>query len=267
MRVARIALCIVLIFPNLLPAAPRIHRSPQQASAIATSTLQQSLAALASNIALTDVTLTGSVHRVVGSDDQSGSTTLKALSSGAARADLSFSSGTMSEICNFASSEPAGWWSGPDGVLHAIPNHNLLAEPAWFFPAFAVSHRISTAYSVTDLGPTNYNGQQVERISTFQSLSIQSSTRRASLQHLSQVDFYIDAGTQLPAAISFNIHPDNDAILDIPVEIRFSDYRSVSGAQVPFHIQKIVNGSLFLDIQIQNVSTNSGLSAASFTSL
>jgi hypothetical protein len=209
----------------------------------------------------------GSVRRIVGSDDQSGSTTLKAISSGAARADLSFSSGTISEICTFSSSEPAGTWSGSDGVLHTIPYHNLLSEPAWFFPTFAISRRISPGYLVTDLGPAAHNGQQVEHISTSQNLSIQSSARIASFQHLSQVDFYIDSSSLLPAAITFNIHPDNDAQLDIPVEIRFSDYRSVSGAQVPFHIQKIVNGSLFLDIQIQNATINSGLSATSFTSL
>ncbi len=69
--------------------------------------------------------------------------------------------------------------------------------------------------------------------------------------HLTQVDFFLDSTTLLPAAITFNIHPDNNALLDLPVEIRFSDYRvvspsgvvaglqtgAVSSPQIPFHIQ------------------------------
>jgi hypothetical protein len=270
MRVARIALSFALILPGPLPAASSLHRTPQQTTATspsATITLQQSLAALAPNLALNDVTLSGSVHRSVGSDDQSGSAILKALSSGAARADLSFSSGTISEIYNSSSSELTGAWSSPDGTLHAIPFHNLLSEPAWFFPTFAISRRLSTGYVVTDLGSASFSDQQVEHISTLQSAALKSSARQASFQHLSQVDFYLDSASLLPVAISFNTHPDNDASLDIPVEIRFSDYRAVSGVQIPFHIQKIVNGSLFLEIQIQNATTNSGLSAASFSSL
>ncbi len=63
---------------------------------------------------------------------------------------------------------------------------------------------------------------------------------RDLLQHLSQVEIYLDSGTLLPVALAFNIHPDNDAGLDIPLEMRFSDYRYVSGAQVAFHIQRRV---------------------------
>lgn len=69
----------------------------------------------------------------------------------------------------------------------------------------------------------------------------------------------------LPAAITYNIHPDNNALLDIPVEIDFSDYRLVSGVQIPFHIQKCLNNSLLLDFQVQNAAINSGLSASEFT--
>lgn len=79
------------------------------------------------------------------------------------------------------------------------------------------------------------------------------------------MDFFLDPATLLPLAISFNTHPDDNALRDIPVEIRFSDYRLVNGVQVPFHIQKFLNGSLSLDVQVQNVVINSGLSANEFT--
>lgn len=97
----------------------------QNASPPALSYLQRSLSQLEGNASISDVTLTGSVRRVAGSDDESGTATFKALLSGAARADLSLSSGIVSEIYNSSGPEPSGAWSGPDRTLHAIAFHNL----------------------------------------------------------------------------------------------------------------------------------------------
>jgi len=48
------------------------------------------------------------------------------------------------------------------------------------------------------------------------------------------------------------------------VEIVFSNYHQVNGVQVPFHVQKYLNNSLSLDLQIQLVVLNSGISATTF---
>lgn len=258
MRVVSLLVSVLLSFS---PYSQQTAVTSQQGSVF----LQKALTTLAPNLSLTDVTLTGSVRRIAGSDDQSGTATLKALSSGAARADLSFTSGTRSEVVNSSSSALAGTWSGPDGVPHPIPYHNLLAEPAWFFPAFAISHRLSTGYVTTDLGVEGHDGEQVEHISVSRTSLPQLPNGSPEFQHLSQIDFYLDLNTFLPAAITFNIHPDDNALLNIPVEIRFADYRSVSGIQVPFHIQKFLNNSLAIDFEAQNASVNSGLSASEFT--
>jgi hypothetical protein len=264
-RLSSLFFSSVLVIPNAVPA-PRIGQYSQQATAVSAVTLQAALAALSPNVAISDVTLTGSVRRIAGSDDESGTATLKALSTGSARVDLSLSSGPSSELQNVSAAQPSGNWSGPDGVAHPIPFHNLLSEPAWFFPAFAISRRLSTGYVVTDLGSETHNGRQVEHISVSQNPPYPfPATSGPSFQHLTQLDFYLDSVTFLPDAITYNIHSDNNALLDIPVEINFSDYRSVSGAQVPFHIQKFLNNSLFLDLQVQNVAINSGLSASGFT--
>ena len=77
------------------------------------------------------------------------------------------------------------------------------------------------------------------------------------------MDLYLDPSTS-PGSAAFNIHPDNNALLDISIEIRFSSYQSVNGVQVPFHVQKYLNGGLILDFQFSNAILNSGLTAASF---
>jgi hypothetical protein len=262
-RLSSLFFSFILITPNAIPA-PRIGHHTQQATAVSAVTLHGALAALSPNIAISDVTLTGSVRRIAGSDDESGSATLKALSTGSARADLSLSSGPSSELQNVSAAQPSGNWSGPDGVAHPIPFHNLLSEPAWFFPAFAISRRLSTGYVVTDVGPETRNGRQVEHISVSLNTPSQFFAGPPTFQHLTQLDFYLDSVTFLPEAISFNIHPDNNALLDIPVEIDFTDYRPVSGVQIPFHIQKFLNNSLLLDFQVQSAAINSGLSASEF---
>jgi len=169
-------------------------------------------------------------------------------------------------VCSISATTPTGAWSGPDRLSHAIAYHNLLAEPAWFFPAFAIARRLSSSgYIATYIGHETHNGQAVEHVSVSQTSSSHSPSGVILFQHLTQVEFFLDATTLLPAAIDFNIHPDNDAGLDIPIEIRFSDFRAVSGAQVPFHVQKFLNNSLTLDFQAQSVALNSGLTAGSFS--
>jgi hypothetical protein len=79
------------------------------------------------------------------------------------------------------------------------------------------------------------------------------------------VDFYLDPVSLLPLAIAFKVHPDKDMNTEIPTEVRFADYRVVNGARVPFHIQRLLNGSLVLDIVVTSATLNSGLPDSTFS--
>jgi hypothetical protein len=109
------------------------------------------------------------------------------------------------------------------------------------------------------------DGQAVEHVSVSQNPPSQFPPGSLSFQHLTRADFFLDSNTFLPSAITFNVHPDNDAGLDIPIEVRFFDYRAINGAQVPYHVQKYLNNSLTLDFQTQSVIFNSGITAGSFS--
>jgi len=254
-RRASLALCLSLILTA--------SATPQQVASdpLALTLASKAYVVLTGSLVVTDATLTGTARRIAGSDDETGAVTLKAIATGASRMDLSLPSGLRSEVQNASAAPPAGAWSGSDGVSHSIAQHNLLTEPAWFFPTFAIARALSTGYVVTYVGHETWNSVAVEHITLYQ----QFSTSDAILQHLTQRDIYLDSSTLLPVAMTFNIHPDNDASLDIPVEIRFSDYRAVNGAQVPFHIQKYLNNGLILDLQFQSVAFNTGLSASTFS--
>ncbi len=263
MRVPRVVFSIFFAFILTISlAAQQTTTSDPQALSL----LQRSLNTLSGSQSLTDVTLSGAARRIAGSDDETGTAVLKAIASGAGRTDLSLSSGQRSEVCDLSSTTPSGAWSGPDRISHPIAFHNLLSEPAWFFPAFAIARRLSgSGYVATYIGHETRNGQAVEHVSVSQTASAPNTPGMPSFEHLTQLDFFLDSTTLLPAAISFNIHPDNNALLDLPIEVQFGDYRAVNGAQVPYHVQKFLNNTLFLDFQTQTVTLNSGLTSSALS--
>jgi hypothetical protein len=256
---------VLLSLSILLPSAAQqtASTSPQPAQL-----LRSALAALTPTTAASDVTLSGTAHYIAGSDDETGTATLKATATGASRIDLNLSSGPRIEVNDSASQLPTGKWSGTDGVSHDIAFHNLLTEPAWFFPTFLVLRGLSSSGRVvTYVGHETRDGEAVEHLTISQPSTIPAPAGAPDLTHLTQIDLYLDSSTLLPAAMTFNTHPDDNALLDIPIEVRFSDYRSVSGAQVPFHVQRYVNNTLTLDLQFESAVLNSGLPSTTFSTL
>jgi hypothetical protein len=253
-------LSFVLAASLLIPtAAPQTAASQQ-----AVQYLQRALAALSGGTPLNDVTLSGTAHRIAGSDSETGTAALKAVV-GASRMDLNLSLGPRSEVVNRSSATPGGTWSGPDRVSHPISYHNLLLiDPAWFFPAFPISRGALAGYIASYVGHETRDGQAVEHLTISQTSAARSPRGAAQIAHLSQMDFFLDSTTFLPVAATFNIHPDDNASLDVPIEVRFSDYHAVNGAQVPFHVQKFLNNGLVLDLQFATAAVNTGLAASQF---
>lgn len=260
MSFPRAPLALFLSLILTASATPQQVSSDPQALTLASN----AYAVLTGSLAVTDATFTGTARRIAGSDDETGTVTLKAIATGASRMDLSLPSGQRSEVWNASGTLPVGIWSGPDGISHSIAQHNLMTEPAWFFSTFAIARALSTGYVAKYIGHETWNSVAVEHITLYQQSSTPAKTA-ALLKHLSQMDIYLDFSTLLPLAMTFNIHPDNDAGLDIPAEIRFSDYRAVNGTQVAFHVQKYLNNGLVLDLQFQSVTLNAGLSASIFS--
>jgi hypothetical protein len=260
MRSSRfVFLVILLTFAKSALAQQATASAPQ-----GTALLQQSLTALSGARSITDVTLSGTARRIAGSDDESGTVVVKALAGTGTRIDLTLPSGSRSEIRNTSAVPVAGLWSGPDGVPHAISRHNLYVDPAWF-PAFTLASLLSVPNAImTYIGPETHDINAVQHVSVSQPAPFPTPPGGVSVEHLTQVDFFLDSTTVLPSAVTFNTHPDKNPNVDIAIEIQFSDYRMVSGVQVPFHVKKFINNSLAFDLQFGNAVFNSGLSATSF---
>src|SRR5207245_10652805 len=111
-----------------------------------------------------------------------------------------------------------------------------------------------------------HNNVAVQHLQLSRVVSGQASdTTAALLQALSTTDLYLDATSFLPVAVNFNVHPDDNAGLNLPVEIQFGNYQLANGVLAPLHVQKLLQGSLLLDVNISAVTINSGIPESEFT--
>jgi hypothetical protein len=211
------------------------------------------------------MTLTGTATRTAGSDVESGTAVLQALGGSYSSMNLSLSNSTRREVRNLSPlSVPQGYWAAPDGSPQPFSLHNCMTDAAWFAPQLSVLSQLSNPSLVV-----SFVGQETRAGATVQHLhfAYQSASPDPTgfFQGLSAEEVYLDAKTFLPVAITFNAHPDNDASVNISIEIDFSAYQSVNGVLVPFQIQKLINNGLVLDLTINSAKINQGLTAADFS--
>jgi hypothetical protein len=49
------------------------------------------------------------------------------------------------------------------------------------------------------------------------------------------------------------------------VEVEFSNYQEVNGVQIPFKVQRLLNGNMLLQVTISRATINTGLQESLFT--
>ena len=186
--------------------------------------MQQSFAAIAPAAVISDVTMTGTVRSIAGSRDESGTITLKAKTGGYSRVEMNL--GSQPRVETFAPDEHGqvrGAWSHAGGSARAVAQHNAMTPPDWFFPAMVVGRLLAAGAPVVTPAATQAMGSGTAiRYSASPALD-QVPGKSRLLQHLGEYDVDLDPETRLPVVLRFNIHPDRNATVDIPVEIRYSD--------------------------------------------
>jgi hypothetical protein len=251
----------MLLFCSLVArqaiAAPQaVVRDPQ-----ALTLISSSLKALTGQAAVNDATLQATASYVAGSDQESGAATLTALGNQESLVQLNLSSGSRQEIRN----GPAGAWSGPDGTAHSMAIHNCWTDGSWFLPTLTLEAVLADPQlAVAYLGPDASKGRPLLHLQVARVLPGQSASVTALILRLSAMDIYFDPQSFLPVVLDFNTHPDSDAGTNIPVEIQFGNFQNTSGALVPFHIQKYLQGTLTLDLVVTKVAINSGVPQSEF---
>lgn len=229
----------------------------------AASTIQRAVSAQFGSTSIQDVQLSGKVVMHSGID-VSGSVLLVADSSGRSKVTFTLPSGSRSEYLSGHTENPACTWTDANGKTQDIAAHNCRTNGALFLPALALttafnSGKVAFSYK----GSTASDAGTVDHLASSKTVAKTNITTTALIQKLSTDDLSLDTTTALPSSLKFFIHPDDDAKIDIPVEIRYSDYREVRGVKIPFRIEKLVHGSSFLEITVDSATFNNGPVAAS----
>ncbi len=267
--------CVVLTICILCPLAISQVAGTQNSTAATTlsiplssdpqavTLIQEALSALTGGTSLTDISLSTNAVWIAGSTNVSGTAILKAKGTGESRLDISAADIVRTEIRNDAI-DPGGEWIGSDGVSHKMALHNSQNIAGWFSPASVISG-MSGAAVLQYIGSETRNGLAVDHVRFFRQAGNYKNPSDALLfQKLSQTEVYLDASSHLPVAISWNAHPDQDYVVNFPMEIRLAGYQSFTGVAVPSRIQRLLNGSLNLDLTVTSVQINSGIPDSAF---
>ena len=241
------------------------QQNPPASSLNAATLAAQSVAAMTGGAGVADVTLTGTVTWFAGSDTETGTATLLAKGTGESRMDLNLNSGTRTEIRNASTAIPQGKWLNPNGMTGPFAWHNCWTDSGWFFPVLSsLANFSNSSFVFTYVGQETWNGVAAQHLRVYQ-VAPTATTVAVPIQGLSMMDFYVDPTSLLPLAVDFNTHPDSDTNTNIQMEVRFANYQAVNGVQIPFHIQRLMNGGLALDLLITNATLNTGLTDSQFS--
>jgi hypothetical protein len=231
----------------LLPTA--VGQSTQSA---ASAVLTQAISAFSGGQQINNVQITGNVQWYTGDAQDSGNATLTAAATGASTMQLGLANaGSWTESQSDFGVHTDCQWAANDGIAHDRDYLNCLRPVVWFLPLISLqSSSIPTSVGVADLG-----AEQVGP-STYEHLQCQAFLQPIPADLLSQsvtastTDIWLDPATLMPAILQYHMHPDGGELSDILMEIRYADYRNVNGALIPFSVQRLVNGSLVLEIQV-----------------
>ena len=250
---------------SLLSAVSAAAQSSPVSDPLAVTLAQQSVAALSRGATVTDVTLKANAISVLGSDGETGTAMLMAKGIGESRVDLTLNSWTRSDIRNIANGVPAGEWMKNGSSPSSYALHNSWTDAVWFFPALSsLTQTANPNFTFTYVGQEQHSGVNVQHIAVCQ-IWPSDTNNQFNAAHLSTMDFYLDPTSSLPVAAAFKVYPDTDMNTDIPVEVRFGNYQVVSGIRIPFHVQRMLNGNVVLDLTVTSAVVNSGLADAPFS--
>lgn len=240
----------------MLLAAPIVFAQ----GASAGNVLAQLSAANAAGQVVQQIQLTGNATQYAGSSDDSGAVTLTASADGSSQMQVELASaGQRTESQTGSALNGNCQWAGADGVAHPIQSGACWRPVLWFLPAFSLQPSLLAAnLTIADLGmgtvgagETAYRHLQSQFMLTGAPASL-----TADVAQWSKTDIGLNPASLLPAVVAYSVRPDNGAPAAIAIEIHYSDYHAVNGVEIPFTIQRYVNGALQLQIQLSAAHIN-----------
>jgi hypothetical protein len=250
-----IAFALILAPPIVGQELATDATASSTASTSATNALARLNQAFSQGKPVSDVNLTGTANWIVGSTTDSGSFTLTASRTGSSSMQLSLGEGSRSESTVGSGSAMQCQWSDKNGQSHNVDAANCWKPVVWFLPAFSLQPGlIPSILGVADLGNGTVGSSEgsLHHLQSQVVLNEKSRFLVTDVTRQSTTDLGLDPTSYLPSVLAYSVMPDRGSITPVSIEIHYGDYRVVDGVQIPFSIQRYVNGSLQLDLSLTN---------------
>jgi hypothetical protein len=248
--------CRLLQTAVLLPSfAFIVAKSASAQTSTPPPILSQIASVFAGSAKVTNVQLTGTAHWHAGSLQDSGPATLTASSAGAATMQLELDiKNSWTESQSAITAGMTCDWVGSDAVVHQGDMMNCNRPAVWFLPLISLQPAIiPTGIGVIDLGTGALDAGTYRHLQIGAAFSSMPASLLTESTEASLTDIGFDPASLLPEVLSYQVHPDNGALVQVPIEIRYSNYQKTGGIEIPYIIQRFVNGSLQLEIDVTTV--------------
>jgi hypothetical protein len=206
------------------------------------------------------IQLSGNATWYAGSLEDTGTVSLTASTNGSSQMQLALAStGQRTETQTGTGSSANCQWAGADGVAHEVDLGNCWRPALWFLPSLSLyPSQLPSYLGIVDLGlgTVGASANTYRHLQSQLNLTGPPGTLLTNIPQRSLTDIGLDPVSLLPAVIAYSILPDSGAPTPTAIEIHYSDYRAVNGVQIPFRIQRYVNGSLQLDILVSSAQIN-----------
>jgi hypothetical protein len=201
------------------------------------------------------LTLSGTVTWQTGARTDTGTATLTGAEDGSGSMSLAMSKrGDYEENAGSVGAQRSCQWKDAAGSTHPENASGCAAPLLWFMPSMAFQPS-GPKISVTDQGTEQRGDIQVRLLSLSTANRVPGATKGTPAD-FGNAELGLDPLTLLPAVLQYRIYPDSRRLAPIDVEVRYNGYGLENGVQVPHSIQRRMNGSLDLDIQITAASVN-----------
>jgi len=207
------------------------------------------------------ISLAGSAEYIAGSTDEHGAFTAQCAVDGSSELQLQIPSFSHNEMRSTVKGTRGGTWTDEEGKSHRMAGHNVMTPATWFCPSIFIASVLADASrDVEYVGQESRDGEQVLHF-YVSSPPLDGTKVQQWMASLTRTDIFLDSATLRPVAIAFNLHPDNNAAVSIPAEIRFSGYTNSSGVWLPSTIEKDVNSLPMLTLTVDSSSPSAQLIA------
>ncbi len=233
----------------LLFSSPAFTQTP-------TTFQQQTQAAVSGGRTFSAMNLTATAEWIAGSDHETGTAQLQANVDGSTNVQLALGKASRTEVQTKTDTSRTCTWTDSAATSHEVLGPNCQIAIPWFAPGlFAQSSAVLPALlETTDDGVVSKDNSSFHQVSYLLKLTGASTSITDRMVKQSTVKVFYDPETHLPSSLEYSIHADNDDLKSVPVRVTFSNYQSASGVMLPMHIERFINHTLQLKLDLTNTS-------------